>query len=181
MELSCYWCGSARLAWSEEGYIVCQSCGSIVSESSIDERLPTWQRRRAGQGVARRASGRLRTRRIVEKLVKRAGRSLGVALGSPRRLLLATMVNRKAESLLQSSDRLSFIASLVDSDPVLKARSLRTRVALAVYLDLRSRGYGKRYSIERASILAGSSRSTLERTISKYRDRIEILQRRILG
>jgi len=179
--LACTWCGSQRLAWMEEGYIVCQSCGSVVSSNHYIE-----------EAEARRPAHAYRVRRLARRMrvaghpwlwghagpVRARGgaetKAAGLGFRRP-----GGLANRKAEKLLNSSSRLSFIASLVDCDPLLKARALRTRVALAVYLELRSRGYSKRRSLRIASSLTGSSETTLERVISKYRDRIEILERRI--
>ncbi|MCE4612488.1 MAG: hypothetical protein F7C07_01455 [Desulfurococcales archaeon] len=183
MSLICYWCGSERLAWLEEGYVVCQSCGTVISESSIEERVFKAQARHARRGarLGARGSRILKAGRVLRGILKYPKGASGATIGSWERLLLTRIANRKAESLLHSDERISLIAGLVDSDPVLRARSLRTRVALAVYLDLRSRGYSKRYSLDRATALTGSSRSSLEKTISKYRDRIEVLEKRIAG
>jgi transcription initiation factor TFIIIB Brf1 subunit/transcription initiation factor TFIIB len=185
--LYCSWCGSQRLAWIEEGYVVCQSCGTIVSGLQGVAEEPS----RAQLGHVQRVK-RL-ARRVAEDrgfLGSPPPSAPGQGAGSPppgavlawrrsgARFFLA---NRRARDLLRSNTRLSFIAGLVNGDPLLKARSLRTRVALAMYLDLRSRGYSKKRSLRMASLLAGSSESSLERVISKYRDRIEILEKRILG
>lgn len=130
----CRFCGSTAIVWDNVlGVTVCSSCGSIVEEHAVDDGVSGLH----SFGVVKAKS----------KLASRAPVALGSGLDSP--------ANKRALSLIRESSVVREVKTLVDRVPTLKSRTLRVRVALAIYLICRSLGYSKAKSRLYASRAVG--------------------------
>ncbi|MDM7275788.1 MAG: TFIIB-type zinc ribbon-containing protein [Thermoprotei archaeon] len=152
----CRFCGSTAIVWdSVLGVTVCSSCGSIVEENAVDDGASSLH----GFGVVK-ARGRL---------ASRAPAVLGSRLESP--------ANRRALNLIRGSSVVREVKALVDGVPTLKSRTLRVRVALALYLICRSLGYSKAKSRLYASRAVGVS----ERSVASVEAKHPIVEGRLLA
>jgi transcription initiation factor TFIIIB Brf1 subunit/transcription initiation factor TFIIB len=160
--LICRFCGSESLVWDHgAGFVVCASCGSVIGEL-VDDGVPfsrfTLKPRRSR--FSARFSG----------LKFEGGGSFD------RLSLLNTHVNSRALSVLSSYPLVRLALELVDSSPLLKARTLRGRVAIALYLVHRSLGFSKSRSRILASRALRVSPRTIERVERKSRGALRALE-----
>ncbi len=159
----CRWCGSDRLVWRHDaGILVCAECGGVL-ETLMEppDDLSTG-------GVYRVKVHDYE--RDLERILER-GLSVEWVRGKPVGVHPSTEKARKmAESLGLDAE-----LSLIESDVVLKARPLRSRIALAIYLRLVSQGYTPGYAVREAARLAGVNEKHLGESIRKYRSRIQRL------
>jgi transcription initiation factor TFIIIB Brf1 subunit/transcription initiation factor TFIIB len=155
--LICRFCGSDNLIWDHGvGYVVCASCGSVVEELLDD-------------GVRFSSSPALKPRFSAgfHSFRFKGGGSVD------RFSLITSLINSRALNILSSYPVVRFALELVDSNPVLKARTLRGRVALALYLVYRALGYSK----SRSRVLASRALRVSPKTI----ERVERWNKSVLG
>jgi len=100
----------------------------------------------------------------------------GPSLEVDRLHLIASLVNSRALELLSGYRVVRLALNLVDSDPVLKARTTRGRVAIALYIVYRALGYSKTRSKLLASKACRVSMKSLERVEKTYRGRVGELE-----
>ncbi|MEB3779999.1 MAG: hypothetical protein GSR85_07200 [Desulfurococcales archaeon] len=172
--ISCPWCLSDNIAWSHEtGYILCQSCGAIiegiVEETSEDSEL-------YGHGIWYLNGKPPKPSRAIERLTLRALRRGKIVSRRNGSLSIDSPANRRARMLVKTIDGLEDALREVELDPILKARTYRSRVAIAYYALLRVNGISKHKAIELVASKIGVSRRTIEATISKYSIRIRSLE-----
>ncbi len=172
--VSCPWCMSSNIAWSHEtGYMICQSCGAILGEI-LDDSAEESEPYKSGLFYL---NGRPpKPSKHVEKTIQRVLVRGKIITRSKGNILVDSIANRKARQLVEEDDSLASVLRIVESDPILKARTFRSRVAIAYYILLRSRGTSKNRAITIASNMTGTSRKGLETTISKYESRIRRLE-----
>ena len=159
----CRFCGSEALVWDHVlGYVVCSSCGSVVGDIMDD-----------GVAVSRVASARLRA-----PLRPRGLRSQPVV---DRFSLISSVVNARALEALSRYPMVRTVLELVDSNPLLKARTLRGRVALALYATYRALGYSRPKSRVLAARIARVSPRTIERVERRSRRALVELEAKARG
>ncbi|MEN3000143.1 MAG: TFIIB-type zinc ribbon-containing protein [Acidilobaceae archaeon] len=140
----CRYCGSTDIVWDHaSGHLVCASCGSVLE--TIMEHSPTYS-----------APKRRFCLRPEEREVPR--RAWGLE-GVLNKRALGALKNEHVKELLE----------VVNSHPLLKARTFRVKVALAAYLYHRAMGYSKRTSMLQASKMTGVPPRTMDKLESKYR------------
>ena len=101
----------------------------------------------------------------------------GVDLRSVDRVsLVSSIVNLRALSIVSRYGVVRRVLNLVDSNPVLKARTVRGRIAVALYLTYRALGYSKSKSRILASRACRVSPRTLEKVERRNRDAIARLE-----
>lgn len=152
----CKYCGSTNIVWDHErGHAVCASCGSVLE--TIMEHSPAY-------GAPRRRPYPKPEEREVPRIAWDMERVLN------KRALVA-LKNEQVRELLE----------LVNSHPLLKARTFRVRVALAAYLYHRAMGYSKRTSMLQASKMTGVPSRTVDKLETKYRVIMTAAERRAKG
>lgn len=168
----CKWCGSDNIAWSHEtGYIVCMDCGGI-QEPILDP---------GGEVTGPRPSRPLPDVSLGEaerKIMYAASRGL-IVRRTRRGLALDRPSNDKARRLLREMRELRAAYRAVLEDPVLKSRTFRSRVGLALYIHLVSQGVPKTRAIMSAASRTGASPFTLQSIVRRYRSRVEDIVARI--
>lgn len=153
--LICRFCGSDSLVWDDRlGFIVCSTCGSILEGIMDDFRVDQ------GALIPKRAPLPRRDRWVIVDRLN--------AISSP--------VNSRALNVISRYEVVRLTLKLVDSNPVLKARTTRGRVALALYALYRAIGYSKVKSRVLASRAIRVSPRVLEVTTRKHRGYIEDLE-----
>ena len=98
--------------------------------------------------------------------------------------LVGSIVNLRALSIVSRYSVVRQILNLVDSNPILKARTVRGRVAVALYLTYRALGYSKSKSKILASRACRVSPRTLEKVERGNRDaiaRLEVRAREVIA
>ncbi len=152
----CRFCGSTSIVWDNVlGVAICSSCGSVVEEYSVDDgasSLPGFS--------------------VVKARGKRASRAPVAPV-----LWLESPVNKKALNLIRGSDLVREVKDLVDGVPTLKSRTLRVRVALALYLICRSLGYSK----AKARLYASKAVGVSERSVASVEAKHPIVEGRLLA
>ena len=171
-KLRCRWCGSEDLAWSHEtGFIVCMSCGAVLA--------PIMEAAHKSQAEGRvRPLIRATMGQAEEKVMEAARRGLLVRM-TRRGLVLDHPGNRKAERLLREMRELAPVYRALMEDPILKSRTLRARVGLALYIHLTLKGTPRGRALVVAAARAGTSPYTIQSIIRRYRSRIDGLIARI--
>ncbi|MEM4865771.1 MAG: TFIIB-type zinc ribbon-containing protein, partial [Acidilobaceae archaeon] len=158
----CPYCLSTNIIWdSFYGSVVCSSCGIVLAENLIDDGRSSF--------YADDEEG------LVQKSLERQLR-LKLKHRETRPDPLASPINKKALEVLKRNREVYEILVEVSKHPKIKSRKLRMRVALALYLYLRTLGYLKSKAIAEASRRAGVSARCLERVI-KEREIMVVLEK----
>ncbi|MCE4601761.1 MAG: hypothetical protein F7C08_02655 [Desulfurococcales archaeon] len=162
----CRWCESENLAWSHEtGFIVCMRCGAVLAP--IMEATHNAQTDTLVRPLIRTSMGQ-----AEEKIMEAARRGLLVRT-TRRGLVLDHPGNRKARRVLMEMRELIPVYRALLEDPLLKSRTLRARVGLALYIHLILQGTPKGRALMIAAAKAGTSPYTIQSIIRRYRSRID--------
>lgn len=89
------------------------------------------------------------------------------------------LLNRKAMATLRSEEEIRNIYYMLNKNPVLKARTLRVKVAVAVYAHRRASGYSKNRARREASAAAGVSAKSIVKLERNHRPLVEALVERV--
>ncbi|MGC9112612.1 TFIIB-type zinc ribbon-containing protein [Acidilobus sp.] len=174
--LRCPYCGSERLAWSEEtGHLVCQDCGAII-ENLIDDRPPRFSEdaQRVVEGPPPRGPLEVALERASAKAVSR-GKLVEIVNGAIRFRSPATKHDSEASEALK----------VIDGFPELKSRTERVKVGLAVYATLKALGVSSSRALSEAARRSGASPKSIESAVRRHRAAFmmyeELVRERLLG
>lgn len=158
--LRCPYCGSERLAWSEEtGHLVCQDCGAII-EDLIDDRPPRFgdDARRAIEGPPPKGPLEVALERASARAVSR-GKLVEVVNG---------IIRLKSPATRHDSESLEAL-KVIEEFPELKSRTERVKVGLAVYATLKALGMSSSRALSEAARRSGASPKSIETAVRRHR------------
>lgn len=147
----CRFCGSQNIVWDHSyGRVICASCGAVLEDMIEDQ--------------------------VQNFIILRAGsrRSRAEPPQAPPELL-----NKKALRTLSSEEEIREIYYVLNRNPILKARTLRVKVAIAVYAHRRASGYSKNRARRDASSMAGVSVKSIMKLERGHRDIVEALVEKV--
>ncbi|MEM0491605.1 MAG: TFIIB-type zinc ribbon-containing protein [Acidilobaceae archaeon] len=160
----CKYCGSTSIVWDEVlGIVVCTTCGSVL-QSILEYSHVSFKQKEA--------------KRKARRLVKREDYIVATSrlITNNYKASIESISSKKALKALESSKNLRSIFSIINTNPILKARTLRVKVAIATYIYYRILGYSKRKSKLYTAKITGISIRTIDKIESKYRKLISALE-----
>ncbi len=168
-ELKCPYCGSHRLAWSEEtGYLVCQDCGAVL-QSLIDDNLYYNKKSENNKIDYIHKTYHSTENSIDKKLEKAIKKGKSLQLDQNGKIHILSIIDKKLEKI-KNYDKFKDSYEILNNYPILKSRTKRNQYAIALYALYRSYGYSIEKSILLVSKDLGVSKLSLKNIIRKNRD-----------
>ncbi|MGC9072165.1 MAG: TFIIB-type zinc ribbon-containing protein [Acidilobus sp.] len=165
--MRCPVCGSTRLAWSDElGYLVCQDCGTIISELIDDEAPYTSASEVSKRRRATAPKAPPPTSWTLEEVVEDAART---AVGRGKVLEVVGRSVRLRPPVSRKPEGIDELLEVMRGFPDLRSRTERVRAAIAVYAALKSMGVSRTRAIDMASRASGASPKSLAKVIERHR------------
>ncbi|WP_048816674.1 TFIIB-type zinc ribbon-containing protein [Caldisphaera lagunensis] len=169
INIKCPYCGSHRLAWSNEtGYLVCQNCGAVL-QSLIDDNAYHIDKSAKDNKTNYFRIYHSSENSIDKKLEKSIKKGKFFEVDLTGKVHISSIIDKKLEKL-KNSDKFKLSYEILKNYPILKSRTKRNQYAIALYALYRSYGYSIEKSIMLVSKELGVSKLSLKSIIRKNKN-----------